>query len=151
MKNNKNPIVVGTAFIIAGPTSAFCGATVLGLGLRFLQRLFLHDLGHFIGARSPFDSRRHQGSNREARNIKASLIYMSDRETREFVTPGGHKVLLSAYLTGRNANELKAVMFSALKMNMEDWRRAARSTSVTCPGAFWSSRSGRRSAPRYFD
>jgi hypothetical protein len=45
---------------------------------------------------------------------------MADRETREITTPGGHKVVLNAYLTGREANELKAVMFSALKMNMED-------------------------------
>src|ERR1700676_3286885 len=45
---------------------------------------------------------------------------MSERETREFTTPAGHKALLRTYLTGREANELKAVMFSALKMNIED-------------------------------
>jgi hypothetical protein len=42
------------------------------------------------------------------------------RETREFQTPGGHTVVLNAYLTGREAQELKAVMFSALKVNMDD-------------------------------
>jgi len=45
---------------------------------------------------------------------------MSGRETREFVTPGGHTVILNTYLTGREANELKAIMFAALKVNMED-------------------------------
>jgi hypothetical protein len=43
-----------------------------------------------------------------------------ERETTTIMTPGGHAVVLKAYLTGREANELKAVMFSALKMNMED-------------------------------
>lgn len=35
--NKKNPIVVGIAFIIAGPMSAFCGAAVFALsfGLSF--------------------------------------------------------------------------------------------------------------------
>jgi hypothetical protein len=35
--NKKNPIVVGIAFIIAGPVSAFCGAAVFALsfGLSF--------------------------------------------------------------------------------------------------------------------
>jgi len=45
---------------------------------------------------------------------------MADRETKEIVTPGGHKVMLRTYLTGREANELKAVMYSAFKMNMDD-------------------------------
>jgi hypothetical protein len=42
------------------------------------------------------------------------------RETREFVTPAGHTVVLNAYLTGREAQTLKAIMFSALKVNMDD-------------------------------
>lgn len=42
------------------------------------------------------------------------------RETKEILTPGGHKVVLNAYLTGREAQELKSIMFSALKVNMED-------------------------------
>jgi hypothetical protein len=35
--NNKNPIIVGVALIIAGPVSAFCGAAVFALsfGLSF--------------------------------------------------------------------------------------------------------------------
>lgn len=45
---------------------------------------------------------------------------MSDRETREIATTGGHKIVLKSYLTGREANELKAVMYGALKMNMDD-------------------------------
>jgi hypothetical protein len=45
---------------------------------------------------------------------------MPERETREIVTPGGRKVVLRTYLTGRESNELKGVMYSALKMNMDD-------------------------------
>jgi len=45
---------------------------------------------------------------------------MVDRETKEITTPGGHKVVLKTYLTGRETNELKSVMYSALKMNMDD-------------------------------
>lgn len=45
---------------------------------------------------------------------------MSERETKEFITPAGHKVVLRTYLTGRESNDLKSVMFSAIKMNMED-------------------------------
>jgi len=45
---------------------------------------------------------------------------MSDRETRDFITPGNHTVVLRTYLTGREANELKAIMFGALKVNMDD-------------------------------
>jgi ABC-type uncharacterized transport system YnjBCD permease subunit len=72
------------------------------------------------------------------------FFYMSERETKEFTTPGGHKVVLRTYLTGREAGELKSVMFSALKMNMEDacpmspapssWSRSARRSAI------WSSR-----------
>lgn len=43
-----------------------------------------------------------------------------ERETREFVTPGGHKIVLRTYLTGREATELRSVMYGALKVNMED-------------------------------
>lgn len=45
---------------------------------------------------------------------------MSTRETREFVTPAGHTVVLNSYLTGREAQTLKGIMFSALKMNVDD-------------------------------
>jgi hypothetical protein len=60
---------------------------------------------------------------------------MADRETREFITPGSRKVVLNAYLTGREANELKAVMFSALKMNMEDAQSGKVNVSDV-PGSF---------------
>jgi hypothetical protein len=43
-----------------------------------------------------------------------------ERETKEFITPAGRKVVLRTYLTGREANELKSVMFSALKMTMDN-------------------------------
>lgn len=58
-----------------------------------------------------------------------------DRATQEFVTPGNHKVVLKSYLTGREANELKAVMFSALKMNMEDAQSGKVNVSDV-PGTF---------------
>jgi hypothetical protein len=45
---------------------------------------------------------------------------MPERETKTITTPAGHTVVLRTYLTGREANELKAVMFTALKMNIED-------------------------------
>lgn len=60
---------------------------------------------------------------------------MTERETREFQTPGGHIVVLRSYLTGREANELKAVMFSALKMNMEDAQSGKVNVSDV-PGSF---------------
>jgi hypothetical protein len=60
---------------------------------------------------------------------------MIERETKEFITPGGHKVVLRTYLTGREANELKAVMYSALKMNMEDAQSGKVNVSDV-PGTF---------------
>src|SRR5882762_3686656 len=60
---------------------------------------------------------------------------MSERETKEITTPGDHKVVLRTYLTGREANELKAVMFSALKMNMEDAQSGKVNVSDV-PGTF---------------
>jgi hypothetical protein len=45
---------------------------------------------------------------------------MADRETREFTTPGGHIAVLKTYVTGREANELKSVLYGALKMSMGD-------------------------------
>jgi hypothetical protein len=60
---------------------------------------------------------------------------MPDRETREFTTPSGHKVVLRTYLTGREATELKSVMFSALKMNMEDAQSGKVNVSDV-PGTF---------------
>ena len=43
-----------------------------------------------------------------------------DRETKILTTPGGHKVVVRTYLTGRESNELKSLMFSALKIKMDD-------------------------------
>ena len=60
---------------------------------------------------------------------------MAERETKEFTTPAGHKVVLRTYLTGREANELKAVMFSALKMNMED-AQSGKVNVIDVPGTF---------------
>jgi hypothetical protein len=62
-------------------------------------------------------------------------MLMADRETKEIVTPGGHKVVLRTYLTGREANELKAVMFSAMKMNIEDAQSGKVNVSDV-PGTF---------------
>lgn len=45
---------------------------------------------------------------------------MSDRATQEFVTSGGHTIVLKSYLTGRESNALKAVMYGAFKMSMDD-------------------------------
>jgi hypothetical protein len=42
------------------------------------------------------------------------------RETREFDTPGGHKVILRTYLTGKESNELKAIMYADLKIDASD-------------------------------
>jgi hypothetical protein len=60
---------------------------------------------------------------------------MAERETKEITTPGGRKVVLRAYLTGREANELKAIMFSALKMNIEDAQSGKVNVSDV-PGTF---------------
>jgi len=60
---------------------------------------------------------------------------MLERETKEITTPAGHRVVLRTYLTGREANELKAVMFSALKMNIEDAQSGKVNVSDV-PGTF---------------
>src|SRR5580658_4143954 len=60
---------------------------------------------------------------------------MAERETREFTSPGGHKIVLNVYLTGREAQELKGVMFSALKMNVED-AQSAKVSIGDVPSAF---------------
>jgi hypothetical protein len=43
-----------------------------------------------------------------------------ERETKEITTPAGRKIVLRTYLTGREANEIKSLMFSALKADMQD-------------------------------
>lgn len=45
---------------------------------------------------------------------------MMERETREFTTPGNHNIVLRSYLTGREANELKSVLYADLKISAED-------------------------------
>lgn len=45
---------------------------------------------------------------------------MNERETREFVTPAGNKVVLKTYLTGKESNDLKALMYAELKINASD-------------------------------
>src|SRR5262249_2098161 len=66
---------------------------------------------------------------------KLTHTFMAERETREITTPGGHKVVLRAYLTGREANELKSVIFSALTMNIEDAQNGKVNVSDV-PGTF---------------
>ena len=42
------------------------------------------------------------------------------RETREIKTPHGHSVLIKTYLTGREANEFRRVVFEKTKFKMVD-------------------------------
>jgi hypothetical protein len=57
------------------------------------------------------------------------------RETKEITTTGGHVVLLNAYLTGREANELKAVLFADLKMSVEDMQ-SGKVSAADIPASF---------------
>ena len=50
---------------------------------------------------------------------------MSERETKEITTPGGHKVVIKTYLTAREANALKQVIWSQLNLNIEDGKIVA--------------------------
>src|SRR3954467_15193047 len=47
------------------------------------------------------------------------------RETKEFTTPGGRKIVLNAYLTGREATQLKEVMYASLKISSADIQSGA--------------------------
>jgi hypothetical protein len=40
------------------------------------------------------------------------------RSTIEFQTPGRHIIVLNAYLTGREARELKALIFKSMKVDL---------------------------------
>jgi len=60
---------------------------------------------------------------------------MAERETKEFVTPGNHKVVLRTYLTGREMNDIRAAMFSAMKLNMDDVQ-AGKVNVSDIPGSF---------------
>lgn len=41
-----------------------------------------------------------------------------DRETREFTTPSGKKVVVKTYLTGRESNSVKEGMFKHMKLDV---------------------------------
>jgi hypothetical protein len=43
-----------------------------------------------------------------------------DRETKEFITPANNTVVLRTYLTGKESNELKGLMYADLKINATD-------------------------------
>jgi hypothetical protein len=45
---------------------------------------------------------------------------MPERESKPFVTPGNHTVVLRTYLTGKESSALKAIMYSELKINPSD-------------------------------
>ena len=60
---------------------------------------------------------------------------MGERETKQFTTPGGRAVVLRAYLTGREANEIRNAMFGAMKLNMEDAQSGKVNVSDV-PGTF---------------
>jgi hypothetical protein len=60
---------------------------------------------------------------------------MSERETKDFITPGGHKVVIRTYLTGRESSDLKALMYSAVKMSIED-AQTGKATVNDVPGTF---------------
>ncbi|OIQ65523.1 hypothetical protein GALL_529170 [mine drainage metagenome] len=46
-----------------------------------------------------------------------------NRQTQEFITPGGRKVVLNSYLSGREDNELTSVLYGDLKMSVEDMQK----------------------------
>jgi hypothetical protein len=46
---------------------------------------------------------------------------MSDRATTTLITPAGTEIVLRAYLTGREASEIKGIMLGSLKMSMSDF------------------------------
>jgi tartrate dehydratase alpha subunit/fumarate hydratase class I-like protein len=45
---------------------------------------------------------------------------MADRETKKITTPGGRVIELRTYLTGREANQLKELLFADMKLNTAD-------------------------------
>lgn len=58
---------------------------------------------------------------KEGRIIKNQTPkYMSERETKSITTPGNHTVILRTYLTGKESNELKAIMYADLKIDASD-------------------------------
>jgi len=43
-----------------------------------------------------------------------------ERETKAITTPGGRTIVLRSYLTGREENELKSLLYADLKMSATD-------------------------------
>jgi len=43
-----------------------------------------------------------------------------ERETKTITTPGGRTIVLRSYLTGREENELKSLLYADLKMSATD-------------------------------
>jgi hypothetical protein len=46
-----------------------------------------------------------------------------NRQTQEFITPGGRTIVLNSYLSGREDNELTSVLYGDLKMSVEDMQK----------------------------
>jgi hypothetical protein len=46
--------------------------------------------------------------------------YMTNRETKEITTPAGNKVVLRTYLTGKESNAIKALLYADMKINTSD-------------------------------
>lgn len=42
---------------------------------------------------------------------------MENRETKELTSTGGHKVVINAYLTGRESNDVKAELFKGIMIS----------------------------------
>jgi hypothetical protein len=57
------------------------------------------------------------------------------RETKEFTTPAGNKVVLNAYLTGKESKALKAIMYADLKIDASD-AAAGKVALAEIPAAF---------------
>lgn len=47
----------------------------------------------------------------------------TNRETKELTSTGGHKVVIKTYLTGRESNEAKAVLFAGITTTAEAGER----------------------------
>jgi hypothetical protein len=45
---------------------------------------------------------------------------MQERETKTITTPDGKAVVVNTYLTGRESNQLKEILYAGLKMGMSD-------------------------------
>jgi hypothetical protein len=43
-----------------------------------------------------------------------------ERETKEFTTPAGTKVVVKTYLTARESNQLRQALYAEIKMSMSD-------------------------------